>query len=246
MPDNLPKNVVDLRNIKPLPAKTPADSTPLETKLASATQTNPLPQQKEAPILPFKLPQVKEEKSEPQEESDSKAATPVEVKETKREPEIIKHPDALMDWLAPEYAYHEKDKNIWAPAVLGIGSVLALISYFILKSFTSVLVSLIGTFTVLITFFKHPRTITFAITPQGVYAAKKLFSFDDLTAFWIFYHPPEMKEIALRSKKSFMPLIFIPLGDTDPNKIRAILIDFLKEEEQQLSITDTLARFLGL
>src|SRR3989338_2719525 len=125
MPDNLPKNVVDLRNIKPLPAKTPADSTPLETKLASATQTNPLPQQKEAPILPFKLPQVKEEKSEPQEESDSKAATPVEVKETKREPKKKKHRDELVDGLAPESPYQKKKKNIGAPAVLGIGSVLA-------------------------------------------------------------------------------------------------------------------------
>jgi hypothetical protein len=41
------------------------------------------------------------------------------------------------------------------------------------------------------------------------------------------------------------PYLRLPLGDLHPNKIRAVLSDFLSEEQHRESMTDHLTRILG-
>ena len=85
----------------------------------------------------------------------------------------------------------------------------------------------------------------FSVTSHGIRVGSRLYPFEDLRSFWIFYDPPLFKEISLRSKKTFMPVIRAPLGELDPIRLRHILLRFLREEEEETSVVDIIAKRLG-
>jgi len=81
----------------------------------------------------------------------------------------------------------------------------------------------------------------FALTERGVLIEKTLYPWQNLQSFWIFYNPPLHKDLALESKKAFMPRIKIALGKTDPSQVRDIVKKFLPEVEQEESLIDNLS-----
>ena len=99
-------------------------------------------------------------------------------------------------------------------------------------------------FVILLYGAKKPRLVSFSITPRGIAIGKRLYPYNDLKSFWLHYDPPRKRELSLRSKKTLMPSIVLPLGQTDPNEVRTILTKFLKEEEQEESMIDTISDHL--
>jgi len=89
---------------------------------------------------------------------------------------------------------------------------------------------------------KKPRKIKFSISGRGIQVDQSLYGFDGLKSFWIFYEPPEIKELSIRSKKKFIPYVKIPLGNQNPAEIRKFLLKFLPERKHQESIAETLAK----
>lgn len=87
---------------------------------------------------------------------------------------------------------------------------------------------------------KDSKPITFSITEDGVHAKKELYPYEDIASFWIFYEPKGKKYISLQKKSGILSHIKIPLGRTDPTKVRDILTRYLREEKHQKSIVDTL------
>jgi len=100
-------------------------------------------------------------------------------------------------------------------------------------------------FLILIYAIKEPQIIDFSVGSSGVKIDKKLYKYSEIDSFWIFYDPPEIKELSLKFKKMFFPVLSIPLADTDPNKVRKILIKFIPEEEQKESVAENIARHLN-
>jgi len=100
----------------------------------------------------------------------------------------------------------------------------------------------LGYFSIVTYTLKKPREVRISITPRGVNTGYTLYEFDNLKSFWIFYDPPEVKELSLRSKKILMPYVKIPLGDKNPVKIREMLIQYLPEKKQEESLIESLAR----
>lgn len=93
--------------------------------------------------------------------------------------------------------------------------------------------------------FRTPRQLRLAVMARGIQVGSRLYEFDAIESFWIFYDPPLFKELSLRSRKTMMPAIRIPLGELDPLQLRKILLRFLREQEQELSLTDILSKRLG-
>lgn len=93
--------------------------------------------------------------------------------------------------------------------------------------------------------FRPPRRVSFAVTSRGIQISRRIFGFEDLSSFWIFYDPPLFRELYVVSKKHFMPHIRIPLGDIDPVRIREVLLRFLPEVEQEPSAIDIISKRLG-
>ena len=92
---------------------------------------------------------------------------------------------------------------------------------------------------------RAPREISVAITGRGIRIAERLYPFDNLESFWILYDPPLFRDLLLRSRKTFTPIIRVPLGDLDPLPLRKILLRFLREAEEEPSLTDIVAKHLG-
>lgn len=147
-----------------------------------------------------------------------------------------------IEWTASEFRKYKKNKNWFIlPTIIALAIFITAI---LLKNFLLAIAIILATFVVYTYTLKEPRKIKFSISGRGIQIDKNIYRFEDLRSFWVFYEPPEIKEISLRSKKMFMPYVRIPLGDQNPVEIRRLLLKFLPERKHTESITDEWARKL--
>jgi len=146
----------------------------------------------------------------------------------------------LVKWQAPEFSYSPKSANwyFW----LFFGAALLLGFAFYTKNYSFGLIILLSFVLVFVWSKKTPRIIDFAFTKQGIVIGKKLYRFGELESFWIFYEPPEIKEVSVKSRKKILHYLKMPLEGESPARIRKILVEYLPEIEQEESIFDSLAR----
>ena len=153
-------------------------------------------------------------------------------------------PDAaLLVWEALEFESSSSSAALLliAGVLLAIGGVIA----FFFKNFSFALLLLIAAGLVISYAYRTPRKIRFRISARGIEIGGKLYEFESLRSFWIFYEPPLSKELSLVSKKVLLPIIRAPLNGLDPLRLRQILLRFLKEEKHEESVIDILAKRLG-
>lgn len=148
-----------------------------------------------------------------------------------------------LEWQAPEYEFQKKSPEwFWAIGIIVVALVIvsALTDNFLFGVFSA-----IAGFTLIMYAVRHPRIINFAITERGILIDKKLYPYGNLKAFWVDYNPPHTKKLLLESEKIFMPRISIPLDEIDPNKLREILLKFLKEKKIEESLSETIMNYFG-
>lgn len=150
---------------------------------------------------------------------------------------------ALLSWQALEFepGMERGMRLILAGAALIVAGVVTL--FFRNYMFTLLLVISGGL--IVGQAFRHPRQLNFYVSARGVKIGPRIFQFEDLKSFWIFYDPPFSKELSLQSHKTFVPMIRAPLGDIDPLRLREVLLRFLKEEKHEESLVDILAKVVG-
>lgn len=146
------------------------------------------------------------------------------------------------EWEAPEFEKIEKNKSWFIfPAVIVIMlGIIALATDNILF----LILILLGFLTFYIYAKKEPRIIRFKIDEKGIEVDNRLYVFDSIRSFWIFYEDRE-KEISFRSRKTFFPYIRIPLADQNPSEIRKYLLRFLPEKRHKESLVDIWMRRIG-
>lgn len=150
--------------------------------------------------------------------------------------------NSLASWEALEFTYYEKTAS-WYVVTALVGIILILYALFTKNPVMTITFILI--FSVIFLYAnKKPLTIKFSITPKGIKLGDRIYYFDCLESFWMFYNPPHVKYISLKSKKTLMPIIRIPLGKANPLEVRKILLQYLPEEEQHESLIDILARIV--
>ena len=150
---------------------------------------------------------------------------------------------ALIEWEAPDFEHNQSGSMLLLifGALLGAGAIGVLF----FKNFLFAIFLLVAGGLVISHAVRMPRQIKFSVTSRGIRIGSRLYAFEDLQSFWIFYDPPLFKELILRSKKTFMPVIRAPLGELDPVRLRHILLRFLREEEEEMSSVDIIAKRLG-
>ena len=147
-----------------------------------------------------------------------------------------------LKWTAPEFFYFKKTE-IWF-AVSGLITIALFIWALWTRNIFFAFIIILGYFIVIAYAIKKPLNITVNITPEGVKIDRTFYSYNNLKSFWIFYTPPELKEISILSRKKVMPYIKIPLGEQDPIEVRKVLIQYLPEKKQDESLIDNLSRQL--
>lgn len=187
--------------------------------------------------------EIKEKREIKTENKENRIQSEEKEKEGRARKEKEKQTGRGIEWSAPEHEYFNKTANwYWAVAIITLALSFSAI-YFFNNIILGVLFLLIG-FTVSLYGAKKPRIVKFSLTYQGLNIGAKFYPYEHLKSFWLDYDPPRRKELIIISKKLFMPKIVIPIADEDPNKIREFLIEVLKEEYQEPSLTEELARYL--
>lgn len=169
-----------------------------------------------------------------------------ETHRKKMEPKPITAPSPqpeTISWQAPEYMYVRKSPDwYWAVGILTLGLFVVAI---IFQNVLFGIFMLLAGFTTALYGARAPRTVTFTLSSEGVKIEKRTYPYEMLKSFWIFYYPPHVKELSIESQKLIMPHVKIPLGDANPAAVRAYLQQFIPERQQEESLIDTGARFLG-
>ncbi|MCX6765726.1 MAG: hypothetical protein NT136_02085 [Candidatus Moranbacteria bacterium] len=152
--------------------------------------------------------------------------------------------DVLLHWRAPEYEIHQWNRKWYLAATLILAAIIvyALISNSPIMAITFILVGIVG----YLYLQKDPRVLDFMITPEGIIVGDEIYEFENIQSFWIFYKPYVMKVISLRVKGKLVPHVHIPVHDQDPVKIREILLEFIPEKKQELTLVDTIEKVLRL
>lgn len=147
-----------------------------------------------------------------------------------------------LKWRAPEYEHHHKSR-IWF-IIMWVVFLLLIFRAFLNKGFVEMVVWFLCAFILTIYASREPKTITFEIDAKGIRAGKHFYSFNEIDSFWIFYDPPETKNVSFILKHHLTSHLHIPLGETNPIEVRDILINILPEVEQKESLAETVLKAL--
>ncbi len=95
---------------------------------------------------------------------------------------------------------------------------------------------------------KKPGKVTAAITSEGVAFDNEFYPYSDIKDFSVIYEPPQVNTLYLGFNSRISPSLSIPLGDLDPNKVRAELLPFIFEnlDRDSESLTNVLTRVYKL
>ncbi len=162
------------------------------------------------------------------------------LKPKKKKPKKSKKGVEEIEWTAPEFTKYKRTKGWFYGLVLA--SLVIITIAVIFNNLLWVILTVLAAFSVYIYSTKEPRKIKFTINGRGITIDQKTYRFENLRSFWIFYEPPEIKELSLRSKKAMLPYVKIPLGSQNPVKIRKFLLKFIPERKHTESIIDNWAR----
>ena len=148
-----------------------------------------------------------------------------------------------LDWVAYEYDHEPKERRWFI--IGGIAAaVLILISLYSGNYFFALFVAL-AALVVYLYANRPPKEVYCSITPHGIQIGQRLFEFESLASFWIFYEIGGIKHLSLQSKRAFLPFIRVPLGDVHPAELRTTLRRFVPEREHEESLVEILSRLVG-
>ncbi len=115
------------------------------------------------------------------------------------------HPSQTIEWEASEAVHHQKDM-VWYGGLIAAGLILALLSIFLLRSwtFTILIVVIIGS--VIFLNMRPPRVLRYHLSNDGLSIGQKHYSFHEFRAFGVAQDGP-FYYIVLLPVKRFMPSI---------------------------------------
>lgn len=148
----------------------------------------------------------------------------------------------VLEWSAPEYIHMEKGSDwYWAVGIVALAIIIAAILF---NNIIFAIVILLASFTLTIYASRRPDTVNIRLDEKGVQVDDLRYEYKNLDTFGIDaeeHHP----RLLLKSKKLFMPLISIPMGDMDPEVARDYLDEFLHEEDLAEPLLQKVLEYLG-
>lgn len=129
-------------------------------------------------------------------------------------------------WQALEYHHFEKSSDwYWILGIVAVTvTVLCILFGNILFGVFIILASIVGG----VYAGRAPEIVESEISTKGIRFHKTFYPFDTLDSFWIEEEDVHPK-IVVKSKKTLMTQILIPLGDMPADEIRAILLEYIPE-----------------
>ncbi len=145
-------------------------------------------------------------------------------------------------WEALEYEEHPKTPDwFWALGIIALSTVVAAIIYhnFLFAVFIVVAVSLLIIYSV-----RKPELVLFEINENGVKIGNYLYEYRHLKSFAVVGKSRKAK-LLLETDRFFMPLMTIPLGDANWEKVHALLKENIEEKEMDEPASHRVMEYLG-
>jgi hypothetical protein len=153
-------------------------------------------------------------------------------------------PEVLFSWQAPEFETFEREKRwyLWVALILLVIIGYATYTNSPVMAITFILIGVVG----YIYLNKEPRILDFQITTKGIIAGKDLYDFESIDSFWIFENSTQLDILSLHIKNRLTPFIHIPFYEKNSPQIRSLLLEYILEEKQDLTLADSLEKFFHL
>lgn len=142
----------------------------------------------------------------------------------------------LFQWSASESG-RGNFQSKWLLILGGVASIVMIAGGILTKD---VIIAITFTILALVCFmfvFEKPRRIKAAITKEGIIINDKFYYFDELESFWI-VEKEEEKILQLKTVRTILPFVSIPLGDQNLKKVREVLLNYLPEKKETESFID--------
>lgn len=175
---------------------------------------------------------------------------PDETQKNKTAWEEAEHPGAhhnklLLEWKAPEFISHPKGKRWFLLAGLLIVALIVYALYTDSATMAIVFIVLAGVY--YLTHNQEPQIIDIRITELGIFADKKFYPYNQISSFWIVYHPPFVHTLNLKMGNKGGSRVVIQLNDQNPVDVRKALAKEVPEVEGEgESMPEIITRLLRL
>lgn len=147
-----------------------------------------------------------------------------------------------IEWNGHEYEHKQRSQDwFWAVGVVAVALAVAAI---IFNDIIFGILILLSAFSLSLFINRPPETVHIVLDEQGITRGKVQYPFSTLHSFWIDENHPHQK-ILLRSQKLLMPLITIPLGGGDAERIQKTLSRFIPEEFHTTPLVEKILEYLG-
>lgn len=148
----------------------------------------------------------------------------------------------LLSWEVDEYPHFERS-TAWYVAAAIVSALLMVYAIATANFLFAIIILMIGIIT-LITTFQAPDRVEIILTTTGVVLGETFYGYDIVKDFALVYKPPETKLLYLDFVSPWHPLVSVPLEETDPNRVRDVLLSFCVENLQRNdeSLTDAVRR----
>lgn len=91
----------------------------------------------------------------------------------------------------------------------------------------------------------HIQEEEYNITTSSIETKDEIYKYSDIKSFWVFTEGAADKHrLLLNLKRTFFNHITIPLGDTDPEKVRLVLRKYVLERKQLPLLSDAIMDWL--
>jgi len=152
----------------------------------------------------------------------------------------------IISWTGFLYHHDPDMKAVWITVAI-FWTLAAVLQIFQKNIIATVLMALIGLMILFQAKRKHDNTGKISFSPKGIEVGNFNYVFPDIKSFWVDYEPEHgIEELSLHLKKWYMPYIRVPIDGQDPVRLRGFLIQYIPETRHETSLSETLARRLGL
>lgn len=150
--------------------------------------------------------------------------------------------EPLIRWETPEHVDYVRGMD-WYWAVGIITLTIAVLAFIFGNPIFGILI-IVSAFALVVKVSRDPNTIECEINDRGIIINKSLYPFLALESFWVdvLHHTPKL---VIKSRKTFMPYLIIPLLNVEPEEVRAILLNYIAEVEHPEPLLHKILDWLG-
>lgn len=151
-----------------------------------------------------------------------------------------------MGWNILDYPKYDRGRGWYI--MMGVFGGGLLIYAVISANFLFALIIIMFALVTYLASVSEPKEIRFSITDSGIAVGRSFYMYRDISRFWFIYEPPAVRTLYFEFKNSLRPRVTVDLGDANPNQVRQVLANFVREDlnEDDEPFSDFIGRVLKI